>query len=161
MTTDYTTGLDPNDVGANRRPELIEGFEYEIMVTDVVKKTNRGTIHILEYEVTGHVGDNAGASPIGSKSSLVRKEDADGYWKKEWVAVILSVMGINLKDNTAKAQAFPYLNPCIQEAETKVPNPQLPVHLIGRKLIVSIQKGADPKPGKKYYPYKAFRALGL
>jgi hypothetical protein len=150
--------LNPDNIGTIRNPPLAEGFEYKIQITDILRKAavGRGVTHIAEYTVTG----STGGSPVGTKSAYVRKEDADGYWKADWAWFLLAAMGVNCKDKSAIAQAFPFLEPVQKEALTKVKNPSLPVHLIGAELLVDVRQGSEPKPGKKYYPSCQYRALG-
>ena len=127
------------------RPKPEENHSYVVEVNDY--KFVNGTFHV---EVT-IVEAPTGGSPVGFETSVSQNTKSHcwgGYFKRQ----VLANMGVSADDPIAAAQALPFFSKCLNEALTKVSDPTLPVHLIGRRMLLVVSPGNPAAPGKKYYP---------
>jgi len=132
------------------RPKLAEGFDYVVEITDYKShKTNL----IVEFRVV----ESNGGSPVGAESSYIRSQKAEG-WEGYFAKFVYANMGVDPGNPAEVAAAKPYFAKCLQEALTKVADPSLPLHLIGRKMRVKLTPGNPPGPGQKYYPNEWYSA---
>ena len=137
-------GIENAKMPGSSKPKLEENHDYVVEVTDYV--LNKGTFFI---ECT--VVESKGGSPVGFQTSISQSTKSD-FWEGYFKKIVLSNMGVDPNNAQAYAPALPYIKPCLTEALTKVADPSLPVHLIGRKMRVYVSPGKAPAPGKKYYP---------
>jgi hypothetical protein len=127
------------------RPKPEENHNYIVEVTDY--KFVSGTYHVECVIVEAPTG----GSPVGFETSVSQNTKSncwEGYFKRQ----ILANMGVSADDPAAVAAALPFLVRCLTEALTKVADPSLPVHLIGRRMQLVVSPGKPAQPGKKYYP---------
>ena len=143
-------GIENAKMPGSGRPRLAENFSYVVEVTDYkIYKTNI----ITEYTVT----QSSGGSPVGSISSCVRSQKADG-WEGYFAKFVYANMGVDPSNPAEVAQAKPFFSRCLNEALTKVADASLPLHLIGRKMRLDVRPGKPPAPGGKYYPDEWYSA---
>ena len=137
-------GIEHAKMPGSSKPKLEENHDYVVDVTGYV--LNKGTFFV---ECT--VCESNGGSPVGFETSISQSTKSD-FWEGYFKKIVLANLGVN-PDNAAEcAPALPFIKPCLEEALTKVANPDLPVHLVGRKMRVRVVPGKPPAPGKKYYP---------
>lgn len=129
-------------------PPKLENGSYLVEVTNYLDK---GDCFIVEYKVL----EANGGSAVGTESSFVRAKTGKG-WQGYWARFLLANAGVDPDNKAVAAQAQPYLGRLLAEAVTKQVDPNLPVHLIGRKMHLVVSQGKDPEPGKKYYPNEYF-----
>ena len=141
---DPLAGIADAKMPGSSRPRLEEGHDYVVEVTDYVH--NKQTFFI---ECT--VVESTGGSPVGFKTSISQSTKSD-FWEGYFKKLVLANMGVDANNALECAPALPYIRPCLTEALTKVANASLPIHLIGRKMGVTVTPGKPALPGKKYYP---------
>lgn len=149
--TDFTQIGDAN-VAGNRLPRLEEGHTYVVQITKVLQKSQNGESLIVEYAV---VENDGGGSPVGYQSSYVRTKDPKGFWKSYLAQFVFTTMGVDVNQQTQLAAARPLYERYLKEALTGVPDPTLPVHMIGAKIRVTVTKG-ETRPNGKYYPTEVY-----
>jgi hypothetical protein len=112
---------------------------------------NRGNT-IVEYTVLENDG---GGSPAGFKSSIVI---SDKLYNPAGQAALVALanMGVDVYEPSQLDNARRVLDACMEEAFSKVANPALPVHMVGRCMYVGIYAKNPPAPGKTYYPREDF-----
>lgn len=135
--------------GGQSKPKPQEGHKYKVRVDAWLR--NRGNT-IMEYTVLENDG---GGSPAGFTSSVVISDKLHNP-EGQAALVALANLGVDVHEPSQVANARPVLDACMQEAFTKVPNPALPIHMVGRRIYVGIYAGNPPAPGRKYYPREDF-----
>ena len=137
------------DLPGQRKAKPEEGHQYKVRVDNWFEQ-NGNTI--VEYTVLEN--DGGGSAP-GYVSSVVISHKLRDYLGREAVLAIAN-MGADRFNPAHLFEARKHIDGCIREAKNKVADASLPMHLIGRSMLVGIYANNPPDPGKKYYPREEF-----